>query len=182
MSTYYNAGGGCIDGDCTVVTVDGDVKCVKDIKRGDVVECVGGTWATVVCVVKTVFKHNRVDVVRINGGLTLTPFHPITINGTWKYPLQLSPVVTIEKDVVYDFVLDNEHVIVVNGVGCVTLGHGLVGDVVSHPFFGSVRVLEDLKKMRGWREGMVLLEAGGSFVRSEKTGLVCALKEQTLVY
>ena len=35
MGDYYNAGGGCFHGKCSVKMADGSLKNVKDIKKGD---------------------------------------------------------------------------------------------------------------------------------------------------
>ena len=47
----------------------------------------------------------------------------------------------------------------VNGVGCVSLGHGLRGSVVGHAYYGTAAVLRDLSEQPGWREGRVTLAA-----------------------
>jgi hypothetical protein len=82
---------------------------------------------------------------------------------------------------VFNFVLVGQtHAMVVNGVECVTLGHGLEGTVVGHPYFGTQLIVEDLKAMRGFEKGLVELFPaacnGSSMMRDEKTGMVCGLK------
>jgi hypothetical protein len=49
--------------------------------------------------------------------------------------------------------------------------------VVSHPYFGTQVVVDDLRKMRGFAQGCVELFpaacGGKTMVRDEKSGLVC---------
>jgi len=50
----------------------------------------------------------------------------------------------------YDFILDNGHVMIINGVECISLGHGFKGKIVEHEYFGTEKVINDLKKIKGW--------------------------------
>ena len=71
----------------------------------------------------------------------------------------------------------------INGLQCVTLAHGLVdepaaaGQVVSHAYFGTPAVLQDLKQMRGWQQGLVTLQQGRCIVRDPLSGRVCGLRQ-----
>jgi len=38
MGAFYNAGGGCFDGDCLVLMSDETFKKVKEIKKGDLIK------------------------------------------------------------------------------------------------------------------------------------------------
>jgi len=136
-----------------------------------------GRGAKVVCVVKTRFENGKTELVRLTGGLVATPYHPVRMNGTWQFPIQIGKVEERVCPAVYDFVLETGHVMLINGIECITLGHEFEGEVIQHPYFGTKRVLEDLKNMSGWSEGAVVLTAGVSFVRSEHTRLVCAVRE-----
>lgn len=89
--------------------------------------------------------------------------------------------------------------VLVGGVRCATLGHGMKGPVVEHEcvprlllaclpsvhggcnrrarsFFGTANVVECLKGMAGWASGFIHLEAGGE-IRDPKTNLVTGLVE-----
>ncbi len=50
-------------------------------------------------------------------------------------------------------------------------------DVVAHAYFGTQKVVEELSKMKGWKEGkveMIPQEQGAKCeIRDAKTGLVC---------
>jgi hypothetical protein len=56
---------------------------------------------------------------------------------------------------VYNFVLDRCHVVMVNGVECVTWAHGLATEGVRHTFYGTGLVLEHLSSLPGYDAGLV---------------------------
>jgi hypothetical protein len=55
---------------------------------------------------------------------------------------------------VYNLVLDSGHIVLADGWQALTLGHGFGEPVASHAYFGTQRVIDDLKKQPGWEEGM----------------------------
>jgi len=172
MAAYYNASGGCIDSACVVTLRDGSSKRVDQIVRGDVV----GKDCVVRCVVETRCRDKKESLVTLPGGLRLTPYHPVFVQNEWKFPVDLAKA---ERDVacekVFNFVLEGGHSMTINGVQCVTLGHGLEGRVISHPYFGTDRVINDLKSMPGWNEGKIVLRADEAqvAVRDKTSGMVC---------
>ena len=61
---------------------------------------------------------------------------------------------------VYNFVLAPGHpTILVDGIPCATLGHGLDLPIVAHPYWGTRAVIDDLMTKPGWAEGRVIMEA-----------------------
>lgn len=149
---------------------------IKDVRKGALVLSPSGSVSRVSCVVKTLCSNNKAQLVELEGGLKLTPYHPVRIQGKWSFPCDLGSVEIVACPAVYSFVLEENHVMVINGVECVTLAHGFTGDnVVSHPYFGTERVLDDLKEMDGWENGQVVLRTG-CLVRDTKTGLVSGLR------
>lgn len=60
---------------------------------------------------------------------------------------------------VYNLVLESEHVAMIGGMPCATLGHGIVGPVIGHPFWGTRAVLDELATHSGWASGRVVLDA-----------------------
>jgi hypothetical protein len=80
-------------------------------------------------------------------------------------------------DAVYSFILEDEHVMIINGVECVTLGHHFEGEVVAHPYFGSSRVISDLSQMEGWSVGLVSLHSSNCLIRDQETSLICGLQQ-----
>jgi Mg-chelatase subunit ChlD len=169
MAVYADyAGGSCFYGECPVAMHDGSTKRVKEVTTGDVV--LGG--ATVVCVVRT-DTGNPVDMTRV-GQLLVTAWHPIRdASGAWAFPCTVAGAEVVERAcyAVYNFALDKGHEVTIAGLVCVTLGHGFGGPVVSHPYFGTRRVIEDLERASGWSAGLVRLVGA---IRNED-GLVCGI-------
>jgi len=58
MGAYYNAGGGCFEGNCLVRMHDDTKTKVKDIKKGDLVRSWNGELAKVLAIVK-IFSSNK---------------------------------------------------------------------------------------------------------------------------
>jgi len=54
-------------------------------------------------------------------------------------------------------VVDQGHVATVNGVELILLGHNYEEGILKHEYFGTQRVLNDLKKLPGFNEGLVHL-------------------------
>jgi len=160
MSTYYaGAGGGCFGetSSVTVVCPDGtEVKTrVSDVQAGDKVRVAGNETAEVRCVVRIVRSSNK-TLAAFPGGLTITARHPVRIAGRWMLPSQIcEEQVPNPSGFVYNFVLERCHIVLVDGVECVTWGHGIDEDVVSHSYYGTDEVISDLSKLPGWDQGFV---------------------------
>ena len=147
---------------------NGEIKNVYDLRPGDNLQSWNGFTCKLKCILKT--KCLRpIKIVDLNG-LKITPYHPVFTN-KWEFPLYLAACKTISCDYVYNLVVDREHVVIINGIKCVTLGHGYNQEVVNHPYFGSERVLNDLKKMKGWNNGLIQIDYMLT-IRDEKTGLI----------
>jgi hypothetical protein len=75
--------------------------------------------------------------------------------------------------------------VVVSGVECITLAHGITDDpVAAHAFFGTDKVLHSLLSLDssldsvngsgyGYNEGLVTIDGVSEICRDAKTGLVC---------
>lgn len=165
MSVYNNANGVCFDGDCLVTMLDGTQKKVYNVKRGDVLQ----SGATVMCVTMTPCG-GYADLVCFANGLRVTPWHPIQDQtGNWVFPYHLMSPTTVKCNAVYNFILDKHHMVVVNGVKCVTLGHGLTNEVCAHPFFGTTAVVENIMTFPTFDTGKVVIRGAK---RDTVTGLV----------
>jgi len=159
-AVYYDnsgsgGGGGCFGETSTVEVGNQRVKTsVKDVRKGDKIAVADG-FATVRCVVKITRSASK-SLLAFPGGLTITKRHPIRVNGAW---IQPSEIVTTEvsnpSGFVYNFVLDRSHVLLVNGIECVTWGHGLNAEGVKHAYYGS-KIVEDLSTMQGWSAGFIV--------------------------
>ena len=155
MSNYYNAYGGCIGGDCLTELADRSFKKVQDLTTDDLVLTKSGP-AKIKCILITEVNE-VIEMVRFNGGLLITNYHPIVHNGEWTFPVDVKPADKLFIDKYYNFVLENGHTMKVNGIDCATLGHGFKGKVIEHDYLGTEAIVRDLSKLEGWTRGNVSL-------------------------
>ena len=116
-------------------------------------------------------------------------FKPPPSSGKWMFPQHIAHTLkSTACDKVYNFVVKkychddtisisstsqcNNTInlassIIVNDIECITLGHGIVDDVVAaHGFFGTDLVMKALSLCKGWKNGYVKLKSG-AFVRKQ---------------
>jgi len=179
MANYNTPSGGCFAGSGLVLMADGTQKLVSEVKKGDLVATLNNQLAEVLCVMKIRCLQSQIDLVAIEGGLLITPFHPIKIADKWHFPCDVSIPSVQHARYVYNFVLKDgaEHVMIVNGITCVTLAHHYDEEVVRHPYFGSQKVLDDMRGLNGFTRGLIEVN-GDCFVRDAYTGLICAISQE----
>ena len=52
-----------------------------------------------------------------------------------------------ECDIIYNFVLSNDHIMYINDTECCTLGHGFTdNEVIQHDYYGTESVIKSLQK------------------------------------
>jgi hypothetical protein len=169
MESYNSAGAPCFAGPCQVHMQDGSKKMVRDIVKGDVVQTSSG-FAKVRCVLKTICKNSVCEFVRLNK-LIVTPWHPIKRN-RWLFPIQLFKSETLPCEAVYSFLLEENVVsMIIEEEECITLAHGIQDDVVAeHPFYGTQKIITEMKSLEGYQEGLVKIVG---VKRDVNTHLVC---------
>jgi Mg-chelatase subunit ChlD len=156
MSQYYNSGGSCFDGNGVVQLQNGTTKLVKELCKGDIIMS-GSNLSIIECVVRT-NVHKTIDVININSML-ITPWHPIKHStNDWLFPIDIAKPEKHYLDYVYNFVVSGYQSVTVNGVECITLGHDMTGNVISHPYYGTQKVISDLKNLDGWENGFVVID------------------------
>ena len=151
MSVFHNASSGCFHGDNKIRMADGTQKRIVDTQPGETVWTPSGPSrirAVVVC-----NSHAPSQPMTQIGALSITPWHPIRVNGAWVYPATVASYTSRPVKTVYNFVLEAHHIVHVEGMECITLGHGIQEPVAAHAFFGTERVIEDLMKLPGWAIG-----------------------------
>ena len=156
MASYNNDDDPCMAGHALVLTASGPQR-VDQIRKGTVLS----NGAIVQCVVKT-FTDSVIDLVDVGATGTpwITPYHPIRLNNTWRFPCDVSPsIYPVPCLAVYSFVLDRCHVLNINGVDCIGLGHGLTEPIAAHPYLGTEAILRDLQGLPGYNEGLVQLNS-----------------------
>ena len=167
MATYYSNRNPCFSGRCEATMADGSKMRLDAIRKGDsvLVSSESGETATVQCVVRTLVEGGSLKMVELSAegsksSLQVTEYHPVRIGGKWHYPCDLADAKEIPCDEIFSFVLESGHVMLIEGIECVGLGHNFVDDVVvAHPYFGSQRIVEDLKKVEGWNAGMITFQS-----------------------
>jgi len=179
MRDFHNPAGACFSGVSRIALPGGAEKELRKLKKGDCVLTENGMTAKVVCVVETCTKGGQSQLVDVSNGLQATLWHPVRLNDKWVFPAKACPdkVVTQDCKAVYNLVLDGGHVICIGGVWTVSLGHQLQDDVVRHPYWGGEAVLEDLRRLRGWKQGKVTL--GPNCVVRDASGQVVGLKQES---
>jgi hypothetical protein len=168
-TTYYGgAGGGCFDETCFVTVRTSCGKEVKtylpNVKKNNFVRVVNNygeqVFARVLCVVKINLGRIEKMIEFSSTELKITQKHPVWFNNAWKNPVDIA---SSNKDIahiseatsnyVYNLVLEHSHVLLVNNMRCVTLGHGIKG--AYHPFYGTSAVIDAIKSSPGYESGYV---------------------------
>lgn len=178
MAVFNNANGGCWAGNCLVRLGDDTYCYANEVEAGNFL------WGghRVVCVVRTVYDE-PIQMCKL-GGLSITPWHPVQNKNDkecrWYFPADL-----VAKGVVghavremvrytYNYVLESGHTVEIDSYKACTLGHYMEGDVIGHEYFGTRRVIDDLKNQPGWGYGLVTIKPT-QWIRGED-GRVCGLR------
>ena len=153
MASYNDPRGGCVDSYCMITMFNGTSKRLKDLQKFDIIKSIDSNnkivGAKVLCVVETIIESGYKDYVNVNGAL-ITPWHPIKIGlhgkeETWCFPGELFSTFKLPSSSMITLVLENHHVMFINGLKCITLGHNFTNhSKLIHPYYGTNKVLETL--------------------------------------
>jgi len=179
--TFNSQDNGCFHKNTEVLMKDYTTKKINMIVKGDELLDMNNNVSKVICVIKMKCKNNECYFTKINN-LLITPYHPIlntkypstidSINQEWIFPYNIGETNVINTDYIYNLVLENNHNIICNNTVCVTLGHNFDNNyVISHDYFGSNKVINDLEKMEGYHDGLVVL-SGNYIQRDNLSGRV----------
>jgi len=185
MSAYNDRYGVCIDAASMARLVGtGGLRAVGDLRKGDRVAAPGGAVAEVVCVVRTACEGRRASLVTLPGGARVTPFHPVLLDGRWRFPIDIASAADCACDAVCSLLLSGAPGAVLvgprgadesaDGVAAIGLAHGVEDGAARHPYFGGPAVVKDLRAAKGFQAGLVELREG-DIIRDPETGLVCGL-------
>ena len=174
--SFYNQSGGCFTGDTQILILqDGIQKYVRvdEVVPGTVVQSHLGE-----AVVKLVVRFKFTGDIRQYESTGITSYHPVFFeNQNWSFPIDLDCFHSsyIQDEYVYDFILDKHHTVELNGLYAVTLNHGIFDtEVVSHEYFGTNRVENDLMKHPAYQTGYITLDSW-DFIRDVTTQRVSKL-------
>jgi uncharacterized protein YegL len=153
MASYNDPHGGCVDSYCNIAMFNGTSKLLKDVQKFDIIKSIDENnkivGAKVLCVVETLIESGTRDYVSVNGVL-ITPWHPIKIGlhgktETWCFPGELFSTFKFPSSSMITLVLENHHVMFINGLKCITLGHNFTNhSKLIHPYYGTNKVIENL--------------------------------------
>ena len=174
----------------------GEIECVVAYEINSEFKCTNptNTTGTATFSAKT-NETTTITLAYFHTGLIITPWHPVRYSSSssssthskWMFPQDVAHTVkSTSCEKVYNFVVKKycqppphqqpsynintntlASSIVVNGIECITLGHGIVNDVVAaHRFFGTELVIQALRRCNGWKEGYITLKSG-AFVRKQ---------------
>ncbi|ORX45237.1 hypothetical protein BCR36DRAFT_414697 [Piromyces finnis] len=164
MSAFLNRKGGCFNGDAIVVLSNGQIKHVKDLKKGDRLN----NNAIVQCLIEQVIDTSSSQPFMCDvDGVLLTPYHPINKNNTWYFPIdlyqaKLTPIKSWFNLILKDDAHQKYEVEFQNGIKAITLGHYRTeNNILKHPYFGTDAVLKDLKELdpSGFKNGYIYLSS-----------------------
>ncbi|KAK5091092.1 hypothetical protein LTR05_001272 [Lithohypha guttulata] len=204
MSRFNSVSNPCFTGDCHIRMASHEDNAagmtVEQLRVGDFVWTPAG-GRMVRAIVKTNVKGQQMCKIGGDGTeLLITPWHPIWWNGNWMFPYDIcqagnGKTETTLDDCIYSIMLEKDdipdaHMVSIEGVRVVTLGHGLtnhrqISDVRHHSFFGdhdliekSLSRLERDESGRRISGGIVKKEessygkAGYRFVTSEEAAVI----------
>ena len=153
MASYNDPRGGCVDSYCMINMFNGTSKLLKDVKKFDIIKSIDNNnkivGAKVLCVVETTIESGYRDYVNVNG-ILITPWHPIKfgLSGkeeTWCFPGELFSTYSLPSSSMITLVLENHHIMFINGVKCITLAHNFTNHKkLIHPYYGTNKVIENL--------------------------------------
>ena len=61
---------------------------------------------------------------------------------------------------VFSLVLDSYHVAFINNIPCICLGHNFTQGILEHEYYGTNKIIKDMKQMEGWESGHIIVYDG----------------------
>jgi uncharacterized protein YegL len=186
LASYSQVSNGCFHEKAHIILLNGSkIKC-KDVFPGLIVQTYNTETSMygkdiIECIVRIKCKSDLSKFIILNNPmgqkLYITPWHPIFYENKWIFPGELSKATEIYSEYMYSFVLKNRsHAMIVDGYPCITLAAGIQNDkVAQHDFWGTEKIVNDLKKMDEWKKGIIELTQD-CIIRTKNTGKVIGIK------
>lgn len=133
---------------------NGSFKLVSEVKKGDMIASPNGKPSKILCVLKFTTQNSKAKLCSISG-LYITHRHPIQVAGTWLHPESIAPAVLTNCSAIYNFIVDHSHIAILNKIPVILLGHNYTSGILKDEYLGSDRIINDLKEMPGWKDGLI---------------------------
>lgn len=200
MGVYHSSSAPCFASG-SVTKADGQIVDISQIQPGDEVVTRYGCHsnsnnnsntaqvrtARVVCVVVTPCRDGIENLVELDGGVVVTPWHPVrsasnsASSSSWTFPCLLGIVEQRRCSAVYSFVLEGDTSMLIGRYDGVALGHGVKEDpVLEHDYLGTDRVLLDLAQMPGWENGRILLAPNPAIRDNNGNGRIIGFRHSAM--
>jgi hypothetical protein len=180
---FYDPTGGCILQGTQCITSQGFID-VAELAPGDKVGNEYGGISTILCVLKLRYTGK---VYRF-GKSWVTAYHPVHLPGKfeeWFFPVEsklYDEVKHVDGLYVYDVVLDCGHNLQLGtrsnrdnfDITAITLGHNREHPVAKHDYFGTYKIVNDLRRHPDWKTGIIQLDSY-TFLRGPDN-LVCGIQ------
>lgn len=148
----------CFAEGCTIKTAKRGKICIEDLCAGDEVVTLKGV-SRVTCILKTIVTGCGQAFCVSETGLRITPYHPILEGDEWVFPQSLYKVQEIPSvKAIYSVLLENGGEVCVNETWALTLAHGNDAGSAYHPYFGTPKVVEDMKKHEDFESGYITVQ------------------------
>lgn len=181
---------GSFAGETFITMANNSTKMIKNLVKGDSVLTLNNpynnkttTYANVICLIQ-IYSDKEFNLITFKkyNDLKIGPWHPIIYNDHWEYPSHITSNVTSEKhNCIYNVILDNGHTILVNNIWAITLGHEYKVGIIAHHYYGSKRIVNDLKNISGCDDGFIQLNTK-QFIRDIISNDVIAIKNVHPLY
>ena len=155
--------GGCFNSNCLITMKTGNKIKLSDLKPND--EIMSSdlynniTTSRVVCILERIITNSSKEreMVNLPKGLSITPWHPIKYKNNWTFPNDIkSPEITKCNSII-TLLLDKNHIGFINGYQCIMLGHNYNNSILKHDYYGTNKIVNDMKKHPHWKKGHIIV-------------------------
>lgn len=170
MDFYHNSGG--FHGSTLISTPNGNI-AIHNLKKNDLIYNSNNQTSVIECILKIRCFNNTNKICSIANKLKVSPYFPIKINNHWVFAKSIIEPKIINCDYMYNIILRDRSCIKINNYKCPTLAHNITDNIISHDFFGTEKIILNLKSKFTNEYDIGLIQSITSINRSLNTGLVC---------
>lgn len=163
MSAMNNSGGGCFTGDSQIEISENKFIPVKNLKPDDTIITYSdhnnpnerNKTLTKIKNVVCMYLKDGYSVNHLSNNHKITDWHPVFIEGKWQFPIELDNTFPKSKSqYVYTLILESGHIVNIDGIPTICLGHNFEEGILKHEFFGTDKVVKEYKKYEN-EEGFI---------------------------